>query len=671
MESIPLINTATAQLITSAASIDAASVSSRPIPAEVQISPEGDSIILNGTEYNLKLVNAQQRQALIVASHFLVNQIAPQANTTVNATVPNAQLLTLGATLTLKLPDAIAQLAQQNGISLDKLYTLAARPQGYPLPNVTITTKEFQFANGTVVPQDPGTRLSAGEFQANISLSQGRPILVLTPILSKLEIQIGAPINETQLPIIDKQAANVVISKTEPVQVIATFLRKLEGLTPQAELLNTSKPSIQAQVAPDNKAAVEVTTSSATDNPTSKNNASALSIQTSLQANTEPKLTTVNQKLIPEIQPQEMAKTQQKAPSLEINLTEAKNVASNTLPTRDENIRNTASAMLPTNAMKSEAASSSLAKSALSSNELPLNLKPLAAEAQLTEKTNKASESTISVNEVLQKAFTKAGALPLEQMLARGGANLAAELLKHLPHLSPPTLGQLSDPGELKETMFGLSALNLAAPQLNPATVLMNANAITSLFQLLLGFRANNANNSISQKLADYLELLQAKTGLSTNLLGQLSKAGGLESMGQLASSLHLYQQASGENNGNLVWFFALPYGINQRHEQLEGKFERDANDDEQQKYKGWHLQLKFNLAQGPLLISARFHQQVLDIQFKGNSQQLLNRVDNFLAPLGQKLSQLGFTPGELSTQIAQVPATLLPGDHFLVKTRA
>lgn len=671
MESIPLINTANAQLITSAASIDAASVSSRPIPAEVQISPEGDSIILNGTEYNLKLVNAQQRQALIVASHFLVNQIAPQANTTVNATVPNAQLLTLGATLTLKLPDAIAQLAQQNGISLDKLYTLAARPQGYPLPNVTVTTKEFQFANGTVVPQDPGTRLSAGEFQANISLSQGRPILVLTPILSKLEIQIGAPINETQLPIIDKQAANVVISKTEPVQVIATFLRKLEGLTPQAELLNTSKPSIQAQVAPDNKAAVGVTTSSATDNPTSKNNASALSIQTSLQANTEPKLTTVNQKLIPEIQPQEMAKTQQKAPSLEINLTEAKNVASNTLPTRDENIRNTASAMLPTNAMKSEAASSSLAKSALSSNELPLNLKPLAAEAQLTEKTNKASESTISVNEVLQKAFTKAGALPLEQMLARGGANLAAELLKHLPHLSPPTLGQLSDPGELKETMFGLSALNLAAPQLNPATVLMNANAITSLFQLLLGFRANNANNSISQKLADYLELLQAKTGLSTNLLGQLSKAGGLESMGQLASSLHLYQQASGENNGNLVWFFALPYGINQRHEQLEGKFERDTNDDEQQKYKGWHLQLKFNLAQGPLLISARFHQQVLDIQFKGNSQQLLNRVDNFLAPLGQKLSQLGFTPGELSTQIAQVPATLLPGDHFLVKTRA
>ncbi|MGL4895791.1 MAG: hypothetical protein ACRC47_13240, partial [Shewanella sp.] len=62
---------------------------------------------------------------------------------------------------------------------------------------------------------------------------------------------------------------------------------------------------------------------------------------------------------------------------------------------------------------------------------------------------------------------------------------------------------------------------------------------------------------------------------------------------------------------------------------------------------------------------------QTLDIEFKGNNQQLLSRVETFLTPLGQKLGQLGFTPGELSTLIAPVPATLLPGDHFLVKTKA
>ncbi|MDH0447921.1 flagellar hook-length control protein FliK [Shewanella sp. GD04112] len=682
MESIPLINTANAQLITPASSNDAVSVHSRPLPAEVQVSPEGDSIILNGTEYNLKLVNAQQRQALIVASSFLVNPITPKAtaSTSANSTVANAQLLTLGATLTLKLPEAIAQLAQQNGISLDKLYTLAARPQGYPLPNVTVTTKEFQFANGTVVPQDPGTRLSTGEYQAKISLSQGRPILVLTPILSKLEIHIGAPINETQLPIIDKQAANVVITKTEPAQIIAAFLRKLEGIAPQAEPSNAAKPSTQAPVSSENKAANMLAPSSATDMPSSKINVSAANPQTSLQANTEPKLTVVNQTLNTTAQSQETSQAQQKAQVLDAKTLESKAFESKPLELKPleaktmgsgaNNLDSNRNSLLAAKAQQDLPPTSST-KTGLVGNELPLSLKPQAMEAQLGEKTNKSTEAQISVNEVLQKAFTKAGALPLEQMLARGGANLAAELLKHLPHLSPPTLGQLSELSELKDAMLGLSALNLAAPQLSQPAVFMNANAITSLFQLLLGFRANNGNNTVSQKLADYLEQLQAKTGLSTNQLGQLSKAGGLESMGQLASSLHLYQQASGENNGNLVWFFALPYGINQRHEQLEGKFERDANDDEQQKHKGWHLQLKFNLAQGPLLISARFHQQVLDIQFKGNSQQLLNRVDNFLAPLGQKLSQLGFTPGELSTQIAQVPATLLPGDHFLVKTRA
>ncbi|VEE63519.1 Uncharacterised protein [Shewanella putrefaciens] len=681
MESIPLINTANAQLIAPASSNDAVSVNSRPLPAEVQVSPEGDSIILNGTEYNLKLVNAQQRQALIVASSFLVNPITPEAtaSTSANSTVANAQLLTLGATLTLKLPEAIAQLAQQNGISLDKLYTLAARPQGYPLPNVTVTTKEFQFTNGTVVPQDPGTRLSTGEYQAKISLSQGRPILVLTPILSKLEIHIGAPINETQLPIIDKQAANLVITKTEPAQIIAAFLRKLEGIAPQAEPSNAAKPSTQAPVSSENKAANMLAPSSATDMPSSKVNVSAANPQTSLQTNTEPKLTVVNQTLNTTAQSQETSQNQQKAQVLDAKALESKAFESKplelkpleakTMASGASNLDSSRNSLLAAKAQQDLPTSST--KTGLVGNELPLSLKPQAMEAQLGEKTNKSTEAQISVNEVLQKAFTKAGALPLEQMLARGGANLAAELLKHLPHLSPPTLGQLSELSELKDAMLGLSALNLAAPQLSQPAVLMNANAITSLFQLLLGFRANNGNNTVSQKLADYLEQLQAKTGLSTNQLGQLSKAGGLESMGQLASSLHLYQQASGENNGNLVWFFALPYGINQRHEQLEGKFERDANDDEQQKHKGWHLQLKFNLAQGPLLISARFHQQVLDIQFKGNSQQLLNRVDNFLAPLGQKLSQLGFTPGELSTQIAQVPATLLPGDHFLVKTRA
>jgi len=647
MESIPLSQITNAPLITSGTQNTALSTNARPIPAEVQLSPEGDSIILNGTEYNLKLVNAQQRQALIIASQFLVNQVV-NSPTESSAMTQTSQLIALGSTVNLKLPEAITLLAQQNGISETKLYALSARPQGYPLPNVIVTAKEFQFTNGTVVPQDPGTRLNAGEYQAKITLLQGKPILVLTPILSKLEIQIGAPINETQLPIIDKQASHVVISKMEPVQIIASFLRKLEGLAPQtdstAAKVNTS--STQGGSISDIKISQTQTGSIADEVTSVKNSPSKIAISVNLQSTTEAKLTTgqtTNQQIDPKT-----AIPEPKALTKDASASDVKNTVTVSTALQSQHAKSDFSSLQT----KPQVPANELAMTKnLSSNETQLNLKT-PSDSLGADKQNKLNEANINVNQVLQKAFTKAGALPIEQMVSRASTNLAAELLKHLPHLGPHPLGQLSDPNELK-------------------AMLLNAGAISSLFQLLLGFRANNANSKMSAKLADYLEQLQTKIGLSNHQLGQFSKAGGLESMVQLASSLQLYQQASSENNGNLVWFFALPYGINQRHEQLEGKFEREADSDEQQHHKGWNLQLKFNLAQGPLLISARFHQQVLDIQFKGDSQSLLRRVDNFLAPLGQKLSQLGFTPGELSTQLAPVPATLLPGDHFLVKTRA
>lgn len=131
MESIPLSQITNAPLITSGTQNTALSTNARPIPAEVQLSPEGDSIILNGTEYNLKLVNAQQRQALIIASQFLVNQVVNSPSES-SAMIQTSQLIALGSTVNLKLPEAITLLAQQNGISETKLYALSARPQGYP-----------------------------------------------------------------------------------------------------------------------------------------------------------------------------------------------------------------------------------------------------------------------------------------------------------------------------------------------------------------------------------------------------------------------------------------------------------------------------------------------------------------------------------------------------------
>lgn len=623
MESIPLVSSQNPQLHTATAQADALSAAPRAIPAQVQTSPEGDSIILNGTEYNLKLVNAQQRQILLTANTFLVTPNTQNTLPTAAATQDTtSQLLALATPIALKIPEAVINLAQQNGISQAQLSALAARTQGYPLPNVTIINKEFHFANGTVVAQDSGPQLNQGEFLAKIAFQQGRPILLLTPIQSKLEIVIGAPVNETQVPT-NKSSSDIVIAKVEPVQIIASFLKKLETIVslpePTKQTIAPKVDTIQAQVKVD-----APHTSNSASSPNTFNAQAITPIPKGLEQGL-PVSTETNSK---------------SALSQDIGAAAGK-TPQETLGANPADV-NKLSHILGSSGQKNEQQAS-----------------------------DAKTDSTTKVADVLQKAFNKAGALPVELSRSNNSSNLASELLKHLPHIGLPPLSQLNDLDELKANILGLASLNLAAPQSNQASMFMSASAITSLFQLLLGFKANNSSNSMSKKLADYLEQLQAKVGFSAKQLGQLSKAGGLDSMGQLASNLHLYQQASNESAGNLVWFFALPYGINQRHEQLEGKFEQEADPDDPEKKAGWRLQLKFNLAQGPLLIAAQQHNQQLDIQFKGNSQMLLNKVNNFLTPLSQKLSQLGFTPGELSTQIAQVPATLLPGDHFLVKTKA
>ncbi|MCU8040282.1 hypothetical protein L5M18_16390 [Shewanella sp. SM20] len=635
MESIPLVSSQNSQLHTAMAHTDALNATPRPIPAQVQTSPEGDSIILNGTEYNLKLVNAQQRQILLTANSFLVTPNA-QNSSTPTTIVQNStsQLLALATPLVLKIPEAVINLAQQNGISQTQLSTLAARTQGYPLPNVTIVNKELQFANGTVVAQDPGPQLNQGEFIAKIAFQQGRPILLLTPIQSKLEIIIGTPVNETQVPT-NKPSSDLVIAKIEPAQIIASFLKKLENINflpePTKQIVTAKVDIMQLQSKVDVPSAPTATGSQNISNaqvitPTTKD-LGQISTQNSALEN----------RLVGQSPASQMGENVNSKNGLPQSSKTSQEILS-VSPTDINKLKN----ILGSSNQKSE-----------------------------QQGNDAKTDTSIKVADVLQKAFNKAGALPIELSRSNSSSNLASELLKHLPHLGLPPLSQLNDIDELKANILGLASLNLATPQSNQASMLMNGSAITSLFQLLLGFKANNNSNSMSKKLADYLEQLQAKVGFSTKLLGQLSKAGGLDSMGLLASNLHLYQQASNESAGNLVWFFALPYGINQRQEQLEGKFEQEADPDDPDKKTGWRLQLKFNLAQGPLLISAQNHNQQLDIQFKGNSQILLNKVNNFLTPLSQKLSQLGFTPGELSTQIAQVPATLLPGDHFLVKTKA
>ncbi|MGL4614046.1 MAG: flagellar hook-length control protein FliK, partial [Shewanella sp.] len=597
MESIPATISSNTPQVAPQLIANAPTAPVRQAVVDISVSPEGDSITLNNTEYELRLINTQQRQALISASHFLAN--LPSSPATPHQP---AQLLALGEPLLINLPKTILALAQQNNITQEQLFLLAGRAQGYPLPNVTLTHNSLHFANGTVVAQDPGTRISSGEYQANIRMIQDRIMLLLTPMLGKLDILIGPAKASTQALNLTNTPAQMVLAKTELAQIYRHFFKQLNGLAPTSELPQALKFTI-------------LPTPSAADGDEQGLNPMrdpTLAAKLTAKLDAQP-LTAVN------LKSSHTPSGNAAYPLATMSPSAASNAIANNLE---------AELGIPLQGPKEE---NKAALAGLNSTNLAL-AQPYSAD----QGSNKAAALYTTVTEVLQKAFNKAGALPNAQQSASFHINLAAELLKQLPHLSPQPLSQLTDPQSLKDDILGLATLNLASP-LQPSSLLMNASAITSLFQLLLGFKAASTHQAISQRLANYLEQLQRKIGLSANQLSQMSKAGGLESMGQLASNLQLYQQASADN-GNLTWFFALPYSMDQRHEQLEGKFQPEDGTDDPQKLPGWHLQLKFNLTQGPLLISARCHQQTLDIEFKGNNQQLLSRVETFLTPLGQKL---------------------------------
>lgn len=588
-------------------------------------------------------VNLPVAQAEVINSQSTSPAI-PTASAGSTATAPAqavaTQLVLLAQPIQLALPQGLEELAKQNGVSTQQLASLAARVQGYPLPTAIIDQGKLTFSGGTSIQLSPNTALNSGQYLAKVVVQHQQLQLTLTPVIAEISV------NLTKLPAPPQapqtlESANIIITKNEPAQILSQFLKKLES-TPLPIIDNAVKGSDAQQKTPN-----ELTSSSAkvghdstavkTLTPvTQQQNSSGLSAESNL------------------------AKTGSNM-AQQANL--AKSAVNNTveqtaLPTKSVAEQNTPK-------VNTASAIDNSAK-----NNPPNN--------PASNKMN--SDSDPAPIEVLNKALSKAGAMPIKQQLSQQiPHNLASELFKHLPQINPHPLSALSDPALLSSELYSLAALNLAHTQLGHSTSaqpspLFSGSAITTLFQLLLGVKTKSTGSGISDKLQAHLAQLQQRTlsKLSANsgLLAALDKLGGADSLAQLANSIALYQHASTDPNQAMTWYFALPYSINQRDEQFEGKFEQE-NDSDKDKKAGWKLQLKFNLAQGSLLICAHKQAEVLDIQFKGNNQMLLTKVERFNQALSDKITQIGFTPGKLTTQLAQIPATLLPGDHYLVKTRA
>lgn len=567
-----------------------------------------------GSELRLQLQNAQYQLQFTEQQPVLqAKALLHQANTTLlELTRPlpeivqgkTAQLLLLAGEVQIKLPDALMQLAAKNGISQTALQQLAARPQGYPLPMLTVSQGEMRFANGTSIAFPPQLQLPAGEYVAKVvSNSQGLQ-LQLSPINARLEVKL-TPVANLQ-PAAPTQESEQLITKPEVAQTYARLIKLLEQ-QPQSQAQQTQSKGESAplrETAVDLKAGLSQTVASGSKLP-----ASVLSQSTQTVDNAQ--------------------------------LQQPKNAP---LPGTDK------------------FSNQVLQQAAQANTDKPVG----------TSASNKVAGETAKAPELnfLQRAFNKAGAMPrAEAMTLEVKHNLAAELLKQLPALSPVPLSELTEPSQLRSELLGLTGLQLTSQQTQsqPST---QASAITTLFQLLLGVRAGNQNLSVPQRLKQYLEGLQSRSGLQTHQLASLEKSGTLDALQQMSQAVALYQQANTDNSGQ-CWYFMLPYYLNQRNEQLEGKFEHNNQDKDADKDKAWQLQLKFNLGMGSLLVKAQVKDSKVDLQFIGSTQALISRVSNFLPPLSQKLVQLGLTPNELNAHVAPVPATLLPGDHYLVQLKA
>ncbi|WP_350432846.1 flagellar hook-length control protein FliK [Shewanella sp. H8] len=568
--------------------------------------------------------NANQAQIQAQVLNNQASGISPLQTTPTSSTTPQptqtlaTQIILLAQPIQLALPPALEELAKQNGVSTQQLAALAARVQGYPLPTAVLSQGQLTFSSGTSIQLPSNISLNAGQYLAKVVVQNQQLQLSLTPVIAEVNVDLTKVVKMPQTAQ-SYSAESIVITKNEPAQILSQFLKKLEA---------TSLPPTDNAV-------------KANDIPQKNAPASTTSITTPTQDNNATKVTSAA------INPSA------KLGGLDSNPTVLNNVST----------KQTGQATPQSEANLSKTTTTTLGLDN-------------GATKDVLGKVNKDPAPI----EVLNKALSKAGAMPIKQQLTQQTPhNLATELFKHLPQMSPHPLSALSDPALLSSELYSLAALNLAQTQLGHSTnlqpsPLFSGSAITTLFQLLLGVKTKSTGSGISDKLQAHLAQLQQRTlsKLSANsgLFAALDKLGGADSLAQLASSISLYQHASTDPNQAMTWYFALPYSINQRNEQFEGKFEQEQDQDNNKK-AGWKLQLKFNLAQGSLLICAHKHAEVLDIQFKGNNQMLLSKVDRFNQALADKITQIGFTPGKLTTQLAQIPATLLPGDHYLVKTRA
>jgi len=664
--------------------------------AVIQFSSKIDQITLDGSKYNIDFSSYSSRRTALKAISYLVNtsqefsllqktQVQqPQAQKTLGhnpateSTVNikgndafTAQLISLGKTVSTSLPANLKSLIQQNGIDLSQLKLLSSRPQGYPLPTAQFDDKALTLSNGLSLPL-PQASLSALikvqgsaaqklEVIPSISYQNRQWALRLTPIIETSIVALTSNIQAKSFPLNAGEAdSQLVLAKPEISKLYSSLIKVLEklpykdssGLPPASSNPSGSKTSPTGVLAE-----VNSTVGSAKGGTNMNPDALAKSLSNTLSNASDPKAqglqtgsgqsnkTQANQKL-----------ADQALISQGLNKEVGKGV---TIPDSVKGVIEEVKLQSPN--QKSELTLPGTGKQDKASSSSGLN-----------------RELMLSA---LNKAFGKAGGLPQStEKAAEPQKSLATLLFKLFPQIQPSMLRTLALPSKVQDELAGLLNLNSFVEVNTVARASMShMNSVSLLFQLLLGVRAagltgkpgSGNSTKLSASSQKHLQKLQAQLGVNHSLLSMFDKAGTTETMAKLVNNLNLYSQASNDNSGQTNWYFTLPYSLNQHQDQLEGQFTKEEANQEGDPDSNWRLQLKFNLAQGPLLIKTQIKDNRLDMTFNGEDDTLLNKIGLLLPPLMEKLVDIGLTPEKVVTKRTKVPATLLPGDHYLVKIKA
>ena len=579
-------------------------------PDVIKITSELQQISIKGINYNINALPNQAKQNIASAVDYLIKlTVDPIATTTQQhqLTTSISKLVTLGKMITLALPVEIKLLIKAGDLNLNQLKLLSARNGGYPLPHAQLIGRNLILSNGLKI------KLPSSIILPTKQSTDLRQIAVIPSVHfdnKKWLLNLKPIITET----------DIKLSLAEPSEKSATILEKLPLVRAKPEIARLYtlliKPLEKISIK-DSSVSVISPNQSKPITPQGHQHANLQDLKTHLH--TPQKHTDANSH-------------QQLEQAKEASL----NIQSNAKQDSGKLIAN--------------------------------------------EKTTAQQDTKqILMLAALNKAFGKAGSLPVEVISKQESQHSLATLLnKLIPQIPPSTLVSLTNPNKIQSELIG--QLKLSSPldvNVLAKPLLSHMSSISLLFHLLLGLKANPLNTNIesskvklSQVTLKYFQQIQQKLATSHSLLSMLDKAGTTEAVGKLVSNLNLYSQASGEINGTTNWYFTLPYSLNQHQDNLEGHFTQEKNNDND-KSANWKLQLKFNLLQGPILIQAQVNEAHLNMTINAENTEQLKRINSLLPPLVKKLSDIGLTPEKVSTQYSKLPASLLPGNHFLVKIKA